>query len=71
MDNTDKPTCYEIHVKGQLSQHWAARFSGMAITLTKDGDTRITGPVTDQAALHGMLRTIRDSGLELLAVNRT
>ena len=69
MNDNEQAGRYEIHIKGHLSQHWAARFSGMTITHTDD-DTLLTGTVTDQAALHGLLRTIRDSGIELLAVNR-
>lgn len=70
MTNNDQAGRYEIHVKGHLSQDGAARFSGMTITHTDNGHTLLTGTITDQAALHGLLRTIRDSGLELLAVNR-
>ena len=60
---------YTIRVKGHLSQHVAGRFEGMTISLTEDGETLIQGDVIDQAALHGLLRTIRDMGLELLSVN--
>lgn len=61
---------YAIRIRGHLGKTWATRFDGMTITLTPDGETILTGDVVDQAALHGLLRTIRDSGLELLAVNR-
>ncbi len=61
---------YTIRVKGHLSQHIAVRFEGMTISLTEAGETLIKGEVIDQAALHGILRTVRDSALELLAVNR-
>ncbi|MEO0560624.1 MAG: hypothetical protein AAF125_00820 [Chloroflexota bacterium] len=70
MNDSDQAGRYQIHVKGHLSQHRAARFSGMAVTHTEDGTTLIVGTIPDQAALHGLLRTIRDSGIELLAVNR-
>jgi len=70
MNDNEQARRYEIHVKGHLSQHWAARFSGMAVTHNEDGTTLIVGTITDQAALHGLLRTIRDGGIELLAVNR-
>lgn len=70
MPPTDTPGQYTIRIKGHLSDRWAARFAGMTLTRTEDGDTRLSGPLADQAALHGLLRMIRDSGLELLAVNR-
>lgn len=59
---------YQIRLKGHLGQQWAAWFDGLAITLEANGDTLLTGPVTDQAALHGLLRKVRDLGLPLLAV---
>ena len=70
MNETHEPGTYIIRIKGHLSQQSAARFEGMTITLSEDGETHLTGQVTDQAALHGLLRTIRDAGLELLSVNR-
>ncbi|MEO1442879.1 MAG: hypothetical protein AAFV33_20940 [Chloroflexota bacterium] len=70
MNDNERAGRYEIHVKGHLSQRWTARFGGMTITHAEDGTTLIVGTITDQAALHGLLRTIRDSGIELLAVNR-
>ena len=59
---------YEIRLKGHLGREWADWFGGMAVDLTEDGDTLLTGPVPDQAALHGILRKVRDLGLPLLAV---
>lgn len=70
MSETHEPGTYTIRIKGHLSEHWAARFEGMTIALTDDGETHLTGPIIDQAALHGILRTLRDAGLELLSVNR-
>lgn len=70
MNETHEPGTYTIRIKGHLSQQRAARFESMRITLSEDGETRLTGQVTDQAALHGLLRTIRDAGLELLSINR-
>jgi len=70
MNETHEPGTYIIRIKGHLSQQWATRFDGMTITLMDDGETHLTGRITDQAALHGLLRTIRDAGLELLAVNQ-
>jgi hypothetical protein len=62
---------YEIRVKGHLGRHWTDWFEGLTITLEEDGDMLLTGPVVDQAALHGLLRKVRDLGLPLLSVNRT
>lgn len=62
---------YTIRVKGHLAQHVAGRFEGMTISLTEDGETLIVGDVIDQAALHSLLRTIRDMGLELVSVNQS
>jgi hypothetical protein len=65
----DPHQCYEIRLKGHLDARWAVRFEGLTITLEEDGDTLITGPVTDQAALHGLLKTVRDLGMPLVSVN--
>lgn len=59
---------YEVRIKGALDREWADWFDGMAITTTADGDTLLTGPVDDQAALHGLLRRVRDSGMSLVSV---
>lgn len=66
----DQPMIYQIRLKGHLGQQWAASFEGLTLTLEENGDTLLTGPVTDQAALHGLLRKVRDLGLSLLSVNR-
>jgi hypothetical protein len=60
---------YQIKVKGQLSADWCAWFDGMRITQDASGATLITGLVADQAALHGLLRKVRDLGLTLLALS--
>ena len=61
---------YEIRLKGHLEARWADRFGNMTITLAENGQTLLTGPVLDQAALHGLLKKVRDLGLPLLSVNR-
>jgi hypothetical protein len=68
-DGHDEPGLYEIRVRGHLGARWADRFGGMAITLAENGETLLTGPVIDQAALHGLLKKVRDSGLPLVSVN--
>ena len=61
---------YQITVKGHLDKRWADWFEGLTITLEDNGETLLTGPVVDQAALHALLRKVRDLGLPLLSVNR-
>ena len=61
---------YEIRVEGTLDEHWSAWFDGMQVTSEPDGVTLIAGPVTDHAALHGLLAKIRDLGLPLISVHR-
>ncbi len=58
----------EIRLKGHLNNRWAGWFEGLTITLEEDGNTLLTGPVIDQAALHGLLKKVRDLGLTLLSV---
>jgi hypothetical protein len=64
------PGGYEIRVQGRLESRWAAWFDGMTLTPDSDGTTAIHGPVVDQAALHGLLRKLRDLGLTLVSVAR-
>lgn len=64
------PTVYQIRIKGHLGRQWTNWFRGLTITLEENGDTLLTGPVVDQAALHGLLKKVRDLGLPLLSVNR-
>ena len=63
------PLCYEIRVAGHLPPQWADWFEGLTITLEDNGDTLLTGPVIDQAALHGLLKKARDLGLPLVSVS--
>ena len=65
----DQPTVYQIRIKGHLSRQWTDWFEGLTLTLEEDGDTLLTGQVTDQAALHGLLKKVRDLGVPLLSVN--
>jgi hypothetical protein len=60
---------YEIRIQGRLDSRWSARFAGMTLT-TGDGHTLLTGPVVDQAALHGLLHQLRDIGLPLVSVRQ-
>ena len=60
---------YQIRIKGHLGQQWVDWFEGLIITLEEDGNTLLSGPVIDQAALHGLLKKIRDLGMPLLSVN--
>ena len=61
---------YQIRLKGHLGREWTDWFDGLTITLEEDGDTLLSGPVADQAALHGVLMRIRDLGLPLVSVHR-
>jgi hypothetical protein len=61
---------YQIRLKGHLGQQWRDWFGGLSISLEDNGDTLLTGPVVDQAALYGLLRKVRDLGMPLLAVIR-
>ena len=61
---------YEIRIGGRLAPRWATWFDGMTLTGAGDGTSVLSGPVADQAALHGVLARIRDLGLPLIAVTR-
>ena len=64
-----QPLVYEIRIKGHLDKQWTEWFEGLTITLEDNGDTLLTGHVVDQAALHGLLRKVRDLGMPLLSVD--
>jgi hypothetical protein len=59
---------YEIRLRGRLETRWAAWFDGMTLSHERDGSTVLSGPVVDQAALHGLLQKVRDIGLPLVSV---
>jgi len=61
---------YRIRIKGRLEPRWATRFDGMTLTDGDHGTTLIQGPVVDQAALHGLLQHVRDTGLPLISVTQ-
>ena len=67
--DSGEPVVYQLRVKGHLGAQWGAWFGGMTVTQDDTGATLITGPVADQAALHGLLRKVRDLGLTLLALS--
>ena len=62
------PAIYQLRVAGRLDQHWSAWFGGLTVTHEDDGSTSLTGAVTDQAELHGLLTKIRDLGVTLISV---
>ncbi len=66
----DWPAVYEIRVEGHLGRAWTGWFDGLSIVLADNGDTVMTGAVVDQAALHGLLKKVRDLGAPLVSVNR-
>jgi hypothetical protein len=66
--NPDQSMIYQIRIKGHLGHYWTEWFEGLTITLEDNGETLLTGPVVDQAALHSLLRKVRDVGMPLLSV---
>ena len=72
--HSDQPppaSWYEIRLQGHLDSRWSAWFDGMELVTRDDGTTVVRGPVTDQAALHGLLARLRDLGLPLVSVSQT
>ncbi len=70
MADPNQPTIYQIRIKGHLGPQWTDWFGGLSITQEDNGDTLLTGPVVDQAALHGLLRKVRDLGMPLISAIR-
>jgi hypothetical protein len=65
-----QPMLYQIRITGHLGREWTDWFGGLTVTLDDNGETLLTGPVVDQAALHGLLKKVRDLGMPLVSVNR-
>jgi hypothetical protein len=66
----DRPMIYQIRIKGHLGPRWSGWFEGLTVTQVGNGETLLTGPVADQAALHGLLRKVRDLGMPLISAVR-
>ena len=64
-----QPTVYQIRIKGHLGSQWTDWFEGLTITVEDSGETLLTGLVVDQAALHGLLKKVRDLGMPLVSVS--
>jgi hypothetical protein len=69
-NDANHPLVYQIRIKGHLGPQWTDWFEGLIITQEENGDTLLTGPVVDQAALHGLLKKVRDLGMPLTSVTR-
>ncbi len=66
----DRPSVYQMRIKGHLGSQWTDWFGGLTVTLEDSGESLLTGLVADQAALHGLLKRVRDLGMPLISVNR-
>ena len=67
--NSTDPMIYQIRIRGHLDSHWAAWFGDLSIEPDENGESLLVGPIQDQAALHGLLRKLRDLGIPLIAIN--
>ena len=70
MELNSEATTYQIRIKGHLGPEWSDWFGGLDISLDDNGNTLLTGQVVDQAALHGLLRKVRDVGMPLVSINQ-
>jgi hypothetical protein len=68
--DSGQPAIYQIGIEGHLGSQWRDWFGGLTVTLQENGETFLTGPVVDQAALYGLLKKVRDLGMPLVSVNR-
>lgn len=68
--NSNQPMIYQIRIKGHLGPQWQDWFDGMTMALEENGETVLTGHVADQPALHGLLKRVRDLGMNLISVNQ-
>lgn len=68
-DKSNQPLCYAIRLKGHLESQWTDWFENLTVTLEDNGDTLLIGPLVDQAALHGLLKKVRDLGMPLVSVS--
>jgi len=66
----DQPLVYQIRIEGHLDDQWTDSFGGLTIRREENGDTLLTGPVVDQAMLHGLLKKVRDLGMPLASIER-
>jgi len=66
----NRPVIYQIRLQGHLDRRWTDWFEGLTITQEKNGETLLSGTVVDQAALHGLLKKVRDLGMPLVSINR-
>ena len=64
----DRTTVYQIRIRGQFGPGWSTWFAGLEVAEEPDGESTLTGPLSDQPALHGVLARIRDLGLDLISV---
>lgn len=69
-DNSDTVPVYQVRLQGHLSPRWADRLQQLNLELNDDGTTTLTGPLVDQAALHGLLAQLRDLGIAILSIQR-
>jgi hypothetical protein len=68
--DSSQPMTYQIEIQGHLGLQWTDWFGGVTITLEENGNTLLTSPVIDQAALHGLLKKVRDLGMPLVSLIR-